>query len=165
MCPWVPLQTPLFSRYSVFCARFEILISVLKMVFHAVILVLPKFRMSLLGLHLKGPAVLDWIVLPILNVCSPVATERCWCRLMTWLCGVASTNRPITSERIRDFIFSVLYNQKSCFGIQSYLLLSFACAVQYSRWTRQYWSTVIGSQNIFFVPFFDLLPLRVYECA
>ena len=105
---------------------------------------------SLLGLHLKGLSVLDWIVLPILNVWSPVATERFWCRLMTRLCGVASTNWRITSEWIRDFIFSMLYKQKSCFGIQSYLLLSFACAVQYSRWTRQYWSTVIGSQNIFF---------------
>lgn len=58
------------------------------------------------------------------------------------------------SEGIRDFIFSVLYKLKSCFGIQSFLLLSFACAVQYSRWTPQYVSTVIGSQNIFFVPYF-----------
>lgn len=52
---------------ALFCARLEVLISVLKMVFQAVKAVLPKFRMGLLGLHLKSLAGLDRIVLPILN--------------------------------------------------------------------------------------------------
>jgi len=46
---------------------------------------------------------------------------------------VASTNWRTTSEGIRDFIFSVSYKLKSHFGSQSFLLLSYVCAVQYSR--------------------------------
>lgn len=46
---------------------------------------------------------------------------------------VASTNWRTTSEGIRDFIFSVSYKLKSRFGIQSFLLFSYVCAIEYSR--------------------------------
>jgi hypothetical protein len=88
--------------------------SVLKMVFQ-VTPVLSKLLMSLLGLLHKGLAILDLIVVTVLTTWSPVAAERCWCRLMTRPCGVLALSpgrkwhRRIGELHLKEFetLFSV----------------------------------------------------------
>jgi hypothetical protein len=86
--------------------------SVLKMVFQ-VTPVLPKLRMSLLVLHHKGLAFLDLIVVTLLTTWSPVATERCWCRLMTLPFGVLALSPGRKwYRRIGNYIWR---NSRLCF--------------------------------------------------
>jgi hypothetical protein len=139
--PRVPLQTRLFFfGHSIFCVRFEVLISVLKMVvFQAVSPVLPKLWMSLLGLLLKGLAVQDQIFLTILTTSPPEGTERCWCRFMTRPCRVLAPPpgrkwHRIGELHLKEFETSctLSYRLKSRYGIQSFMIIFIylCCTVQ-----------------------------------
>jgi len=146
--------------------------SVLKMVFQ-VTPVLPKLRMSLLVLHHKGLAVLDLIVVTVVTAWSPVATERCWCRLMTRPCGVMALSpgrkwhRRIGELHLKEFetLFSVCPTSWNPILEVSHFCC-FHMFVLYSTAGRHgsTYLPLLATKNLF-VPYFDRLPLRVYEYA
>jgi hypothetical protein len=124
------------------------------------------------GPLLKDVAVLDLIVVTVLTTWSPAATERCWCRLMT-PCGVLALSpgrkwhRRIGKLHLKEFetLFSVCHTSWNPVLEFSHFC-NFHMLVLYSTAGRHdsTYVPLLATKN-FFVPCFDRLPLRVYECA